>query len=504
MRFKRSGGVLLHPTSLPGPYGIGGLGASAFRFIDFLQQSSQTVWQVLPLGPTGYGDSPYQSFSSFAGNHLLIDPDLLVRDGFLKSGDLEPIPSFPEKRVDYRAVIAFKSRILERFFNRFTYRGSSGQRAAFKSFCEEHKDWLEDFALFMALKNHHLEHEGGIWNTWPSELVSREPEALESRRRQLSDDVREQKFRQFLFYSQWLALKEYANKKKITILGDIPIFVAYDSADVWVHQELFLLDKKENPRFVAGVPPDYFSKTGQRWGNPLYNWPRLKGTGYAWWLDRIQITLKLVDIVRLDHFRGLESYWQIPAREETAIKGKWLKAPGGHFLKTVREKLGSLPFIAEDLGVITPEVERLRDEFDFPGMKVLQFAFNRRADNSFLPHNYSSNCVVYTGTHDNDTTLGWYASESEKVRDRVRRYLARDGHDIAWDLVRLAYSSVADMAIAPLQDLMKLGTEARMNFPGKTHGNWQWRYSDSMLTDEISGRLRELTKLYDRCPESET
>ena len=356
----------------------------------------------------------------------------------------------------------------------------------------------------MALKSHHLEHEGGIWNTWPSELVSREPEALESRRRQLSDDIREEKFRQFLFYSQWLALKEYANKKKITILGDIPIFVAYDSADVWVHQELFLLDKKENPRFVAGVPPDYFSKTGQRWGNPLYNWPRLKGTGYAWWLDRIQITLKLVDIVRLDHFRGLESYWQIPAREETAIKGKWLKAPGRHFLKTVREKLGSLPFIAEDLGVITPEVERLRDEFDFPGMKVLQFAFNRRADNSFLPHNYSSNCVVYTGTHDNDTTLGWYASESEKVRDRVRRYLARDGHDIAWDLVRLAYSSVADMAIAPLQDLMKLGTEARMNFPGKTHGNWQWRYSDSMLTDEISGRLRELTKLYDRCPESET
>jgi 4-alpha-glucanotransferase len=498
---ERRSGILLHPTSLPGPYGIGTLGKEALAFVDFLQAGGQCIWQLLPLGPTGYGDSPYQSFSSFAGNPLLIDLDDLVREGFLNPGHLSDAPAFSEERVDYGRVFAFKRDILKTAHSHWKRHGDPADREEFEAFCDRDSSWLPDFSLFMALKRtFEAEGEPGAWNSWPAELIQRKRGALERWRHTLAEEIERQKFQQFLFFRQWRKLRSYAADRGIRIIGDLPIFVAYDSADVWAHQELFHLDQKGSPTVVAGVPPDYFSETGQLWGNPLYNWKRHKETGYKWWIERIRANLRLVDILRLDHFRGFEGYWEVPAGEQTAEKGRWVKAPGADFFKVLKQELGDLPLIAEDLGVITPPVEKLRDRFGFPGMKVLQFAFDGESDNEYLPHNYPRNCVVYTGTHDNDTTTGWYRCESEAVQDQVRRYLGRDEQDIAWDMIRLAFASTANTAVIPLQDTIKLGSEARMNVPSQGAGNWQWRFTRGMLTQEIIGRLRELVELYHRCP----
>jgi len=498
---ERHCGILLHPTSLPGRFGIGSLGQEAHRFVEFLAEARQSLWQVLPLGPTGYGDSPYQSFSAFAGNPLLIDLELLRRDGLLTQAELEEPPAFPEDRVDYGAVIPWKEGLLTTACRRWSGAAGAAERAELAAFRERERAWLPDFALFMALKRHYFGQGIAVWNRWPAEIARRDPEAVRRLRQgDVAEAVRELEIQQFLFFRQWAALKQAAGAQGIRLIGDIPIFVAFDSADVWANQGLFRLTPALEPEVVAGVPPDYFSTTGQLWGNPLYRWDRLAADGYRWWLDRVRSALRLVDLVRLDHFRGFQACWEVKAGRPTAERGRWVKGPGAAFLAALQEELGSLPLIAEDLGVITRPVERLRDRFGLPGMKVLQFAFGSYSTNAFLPHNFDPRCVVYTGTHDNDTTLGWYRSESEKTRDQVRRYLARDGSDISWDLVRLAFASVADMAVVPLQDLMKLGTEARMNFPSKAQGNWQWRFRAPMLTPEISGRLRELALLYGRCP----
>jgi 4-alpha-glucanotransferase len=490
----RSAGILLHPTSLPGPFGIGDLGSTAYRWVDALVRSRQKWWQILPLGPTGFGDSPYQSFSTFAGNPNLISPELLLEEGLVQRADLEGV-HFPAERVDYGAVIQFKNRLLTRAWQRFQAGAAPGLRASFEEFTAQYAYWLEDYALFMALKE---AQPGSTWQDWPRELVEREPAALQHARHELADALGRFRFAQFLFFRQWKALKRYANERGVRIIGDMPIFVAPDSADVWSNPHLFLLDERRRPRVVAGVPPDYFSATGQLWGNPLYDWQALKQTGYAWWVDRLRAALELVDMVRLDHFRAFESYWEVPAGMPTAEHGHWVKGPGADFFETLRRALGGLPLMAEDLGLITPEVHQLREQFGLPGMRVLQFAFGEGSDHPFLPHNYCRLTVVYTGTHDNDTTRGWYQNASEKVRDHVRRYLACDGRDIAWDLIRLAWASVADYAIAPLQDVLNLGSEGRMNFPGRSGGNWSWRFTETMISSAILDRLGELTDLYGR------
>lgn len=498
--FTRSAGVLLHPTSLPGRFGIGDLGDAAYDFVDFLTESEQTLWQTLPLGPTGYGDSPYQSFSAFAGNPLLISPDHLVRDGYLPSSAIaqNAVPNFPQTKVDYGWAIHYKSQLLQTAHNHFQANGRAEQKAAFSEFCANRSWWLDDYSLFMALKAHFVEHEGGVWNTWPDPIRKREADAIKSWSTKLAKQIQYQKFIQFLFFDQWLKLKNHANSKGIKIIGDMPIFVAFDSADVWSNPELFYLDDTGAATVIAGVPPDYFSETGQRWGNPLYRWDKMAENDYDWWAARLTSAFEICDITRIDHFRGFDAYWEIPAEEETAIVGRWVKGPGLPFFERLEEKLGKLPIIAEDLGVITPEVEALRDGSGFPGMKILQFAFGGDQNSAFLPHNYTTNCVVYTGSHDNETTLGWYQAAGAAERDHARRYLARDGHDIVWDMVRAAHSSVAVMSVIPMQDLMSLANEARMNFPGRTGGYWAWRYTPHMLTDMIIDRLRELTKLYDR------
>lgn len=496
----RACGILLHPTSLPGPFGIGSLGREALAFLDFLQAAGQCVWQVLPLGPTGYGDSPYQSFSSFAGNPMLIDLEQLVEQGFLLPEHLRDAPEFPAGHVDYGAVFTFKRDLLRTAHSQWTRSADRQSRGEFVAFCEQAGAWLEDFSLFMALKRS-FEAEGrvGSWAEWPVDLVRRKPNALERRRRTLSEEIEQQKFQQFLFFRQWRTVKEHADERGIRIIGDLPIYVAYDSADAWSDQQLFHFDEKGAPTVVSGVPPDYFSDTGQLWGNPIYNWKRHRESGYRWWIERIRANLQLVEILRLDHFRGFEGYWEVPAGDQTAENGRWVRGPGADFFRVLKRELGALPLIAEDLGVITPPVQRLRDRFRFPGMKVLQFAFDQDADNEYLPHNYLPNCVAYTGTHDNNTTLGWYQGESDVVRDQVRRYLGRDGHDMPWDLIRLAFSSTADTVVIPLQDAMKLGSNARMNTPSRPGGNWQWRFTKDMITEEIIGRLRELARLYGRC-----
>jgi 4-alpha-glucanotransferase len=495
---QRSCGILLHPTSLPGAFGIGGLGEEARTFVEFLAAGRQSLWQVLPLGPTGYADSPYQSFSAFAGNALLIDPAILAQEGLLAASDLSDPPAFPAERVDYGTVIPYRIGLLASAWRRWS--AAARDREGLEVFRRASASWLPDYALFMALKRHFAKRDLFVWNRWPAELARRDAGALRAARRELAEELEFEEFQQYQFIRQWGALKHLAAEKGIRLIGDIPIFVAFDSADVWAHQELFRLTPAGEPEVVAGVPPDYFSPTGQLWGNPLYNWGRLAADGYRWWLQRVRAALALVDLVRLDHFRGFQACWEVRAGRPTAERGRWVKGPGAELLAALAAELGELPLIAEDLGVITPAVQRLRDRFKLPGMKVLQFAFDGDPDNPFLPHNFGQRCVVYTGTHDNDTTLGWYQAESEKAQDQVRRYLARDGHDLAWDLVRLAYASVAAMAVVPLQDLMKLGSEARMNYPSRAQGNWQWRFTPGMLTREISGRLRELALLYGRCP----
>ncbi len=502
MKFPRSSGILLHPTSLPSRYGIGDLGAAAYQFVEFLTASRQSLWQILPLGPTGYGDSPYQCFSAFAGNPMLISPDKMVESGYLPADALTNVPDFPAHRIDYGWVIHYKNELFDQAFTHFQANASDAQQAAFDQFCAKNAAWLDDFGLFMALKAHHMEQDGGVWNTWPTAIAQREPEAMTRWMDDKADEIDRQKFLQFVFFEQWLALKAYANERGIKIIGDAPIFVAYDSADVWANPDLFYLNDDGSPAVIAGVPPDYFSATGQRWGNPLYRWPVMAEDDYGWWQERLKATLTQVDIVRLDHFRGFEAYWEIPAEEETAVVGQWVKGPGLDFFQTMADTMGDLPIIAEDLGVITPEVEAMRDEFDFPGMKILQFAFGGEKNSSFLPHTFPRNAVVYTGTHDNETTVGWYRNASHAEQDHVRRYTASDGHDIAWDMIRLAFASVADMAVVPLQDTMSLDNSARMNFPGKASGYWQWRFISAMLTGEIQRRLLEITELYGRIQET--
>jgi 4-alpha-glucanotransferase len=490
----RTAGVLLHPTSLPGPYGIGDLGPTAYAWVEALARAKQKWWQVLPLGPTGFGDSPYQSFSSFAGNQYLLSPESLLNDGLLDRSDIDG-QRFPVDRVDYGPVIQFKLRILDRAWQNFKAGRGAHLRANLDKFSSQQASWLEDYALFMALKD---SHGGASWQQWPAPLVQREQGALRQARERLADAVSSYRFRQFLFAHQWFYLKKHANEKGIRLIGDVPIFVSSDSADVWANAELFQLDAQRRPTVVAGVPPDYFSATGQLWGNPLYDWKKLQQTNFAWWVARLRATLQQVDIVRLDHFRGFDAYWEIPAGKPTAEIGQWVKAPGTALMRTLQAELGSLPLIAEDLGVITLEVEALRDQFHLPGMRILQFAFGGQTESRFLPHNYDHNTVVYTGTHDNDTTRGWYATIPDGERHFLHRYLGRQTHDVSWDLIRMAWSSVADLAIAPLQDVLDLGTDARMNLPGRPAGNWGWRFREGAFHQGLVDRLRDLTELYTR------
>ncbi len=497
MRFPRSSGVLLHPTSLPGNYGIGELGAEAFAFVDWLASAGQSLWQVLPLGPTGYGDSPYQSFSSFAGNPLLISLDALVADGYLSRDDVAAAPNFPSGNVDYGRVITWKNKLLRRAAPSFKHSQRAGHRVEFQRFANANASWLDDYALFAALKHH---FSGAMWSAWPEPIRKRDMKAVATlHETRLQDDVLHVKFLQWQFFRQWHMLKQHAHALGIRIVGDIPIFVAYDSADVWAHPELFYLDADGKPTVVAGVPPDYFSQTGQLWGNPLYRWDVLAQHDYDWWIERVRFALQTVDVVRMDHFRGFEAYWEIPATETTAIHGRWVPGPGRAPFDAIVETFHgtSLPIIAEDLGVITPEVVALRERFGFPGMKILQFAFGLGADNP-LPHSFERHCVAYTGTHDNDTAIGWFKSANNDARAHALAYMGTDGSDFAWDLIRLGAMSVADTFIAPMQDLLSLGSEARMNFPSKPSGNWQWRMSADALTPRLAERLKKVTVAYGR------
>ena len=502
MSLPRSSGILLHPTSLPGRFGVGDLGNEAYRFVDFLAASGQSIWQVLPLGPTGYGDSPYSSYSAFAGNTLLISPERLVEDGLLAASDISDTPTFPEEKVDYGKAITFKNALIRKAFERFKLMNDSTLRSYFEHFSHEASSWLEDYALFRALKD---EQGGKAWNEWDAKLARRDMSALSSARERLRDELYAQKFYQFLFFKQWSALKSYCKEYGVKLIGDIPIFVARDSADVWSGPEEFKLDDQGNPLVVAGVPPDFFSKTGQLWGNPIYDWERMRAEGFSWWIDRVRASLELFDIARIDHFRGFVAAWEVPGRDKTAEHGRWVDVPGRELFAAIKRAVGGLPIIAEDLGDITPEVEALRDHFELPGMRVLQFAFGGDAKNIYLPHNYTHNAVAYTGTHDNDTAVGWFESLTSSERDDAQKersfcldYLNSDGTEIHWDFIRASFSSVADMAIVPLQDALGLGTESRMNLPGTTEGNWAWRYKAGALNDEITARLKKLTQLYGR------
>ncbi|MEO5887691.1 MAG: 4-alpha-glucanotransferase [Anaerolineales bacterium] len=515
MKFSRAGGILLHPTSLPGPYGIGDLGPQAYRFVDWLQSTGCLLWQVLPLGPTGYGDSPYQCFSAFAGNPYLLSFDALIDDGLLTKADFAHMPDFSASRVDFGLFIPWKLDLLQKAFSRFAS-ASEDFRKSFEHFSAENASWLEDYALFMALKE---VNGGGAWSGWESNIRTRDKTTMDRARTENAESVLRYSFYQFLFFRQWNKLRAYANERDIQIIGDIPIFIAYDSADAWANPELFFIDENSLPTVVAGVPPDYFSPTGQLWGNPLYRWDVHKETDYAWWVERFRAVLKLVDIVRLDHFRGFAGYYEIQAGQPTAEHGRWVPGPGSDFFRAVDARLSDgsstsqidlsrslphdgttragLPIIAEDLGVITPDVVAMRDEFKLPGMKILQFGFSSPKD-PFLPHNYPSHCVAYTGTHDNDTACGWFESAPESERKFALRYLKSDGTDFAWDLMRGVWSSVATYALAPMQDLLSLGTEARMNFPSRLGGNWDWRMQASELNQGLANRMRELNELYYR------
>ncbi len=505
-RRQRQSGILLHPTSLPGRFGIGDLGPEAHQFVDFLAGAGQGLWQVLPLGPTGYGDSPYQCFSAFAGNPLLVSPDVLAENGWLEAADLDGVPQFPTNEVDYGGVIAWKSTLLGRAWERFKKQADPAARDAFAAFCRTQAAWLDDFALFMTVKE---AHGGVVWTQWEKGIAARTPEAVAQWRATSADAIEARKFAQYLFFEQWAALRNHCHGRGVKIMGDIPIFVAHDSADVWAHRDLFQLEPDGTPTFVAGVPPDYFSATGQLWGNPLYRWDVLAARGYRWWIDRFRASFGLVDRVRLDHFRGFEAYWEIPGGEKTAVKGRWVKGPGAAFFEAVRKDLGELPIVAENLGVITPEVEALRERFGLPGMAILQFAFGTDAQGStFLPHNYVHNLVVYTGTHDNDTVVGWWtggvgdstrsADDVREEHDFAKRYLASDGHEMHWVMIRTILASIADTAIAPLQDVLGAGSDARMNLPGRRSGNWKWRYPAGALTDAVRDRLLDLTMTYGR------
>ncbi len=489
---KRGCGILLHPTSLPGSGGIGTLGADARRFIDLLQQMGMSYWQVLPLTPPACGNSPYSAFTAFGGNPLLIDLEQIADEGDLPHASCNG--PYPEQHVDFGTVTSAKKELLYQAGSAFLSREETVRSTEFRHFCET-IPWLHDFALFMALKR--LFHDT-VWNKWPEEAAQITPRAYQSYSEELAHEISVQKYLQWQFHRQWSELHRYANGRGISVIGDIPIFVAYDSADVWSRRELFLLDQQDNPTFVAGVPPDYFSATGQLWGNPLYDWDALEKSGYQWWIERFRANFELFDVVRVDHFRGFEAAWHVPAHSATARKGTWIKGPEERFFDTIRSALGELPIIAEDLGVITPEVLALRDRYHFPGMKILQFAFDSQVDNRDRPHNHVRHGVVYTGTHDNDTTKGWYASRSDAERLDMRRYLGTSGGDGAGDLIRTALMSVANTAVIPFQDLLELGSEARMNIPGTPFGNWEWRFSWGMVPHNLASRVRDQLERYDR------
>jgi 4-alpha-glucanotransferase len=508
VKFPRSSGILLHITSLPGRFGIGDLGPCAFEFADFAAAAGQKLWQVLPLNPTGYGDSPYQCFSAFAGNPLLLSLERLGEQGLLPPSDVAGTPAFPEDSVDYGPVIAFKMPVLRRAAQVFFADASPADRAAFERFCENSAAWLNDYALFMAAKD---QHKGVIWTSWDADLRRRDAKALAEWSKKLAPEVQAYKFWQFEFFQQWERLKAYCQERSIRFMGDIPIYVAHDSADVWAHPELFFLDEQGSPTVVSGVPPDYFSATGQLWGNPIYRWDVLAAQGYKWWIDRFRSSLTLFDMVRLDHFRGFEAYWEVAAAEKTAIDGRWVEGPGEAFLTALQNAFGGLPIVAENLGVITPPVEKLRQQFGLPGMSLLQFAFGTDPQGpSFRPHNYNRDLVAYTGGHDNDTTVGWWNSsvggdstrtleDVEKEHAFARAYLnLHDDTEINWALIRAVLESVADIAMVPLQDVLGLGASARMNLPGRVSGNWKWRYRPGALTKNLSGRLKQLATLYDR------
>ena len=526
---NRESGILLHITSLYSKYGIGDLGQHAYEFVDFLKEGGQKLWQLLPLNPTGFKDSPYQSFSTFAGNPLLICPEELVKLGLLLDDDLMDDSSLPVDKVDYGAVIDFKTPLMRKAYRRFVKTPASVLKDEYDQFFEKNKIWLEDYSLFMALKFHFINlrvkpenrqdylafanvnkeflteeqladyYYGAVWQSWPKDIAKREKQAIRKWTKELAEEIDYHHFVQFIFAKQFNRLKLYANKNGVKIIGDIPIFVALDSSDCWANTSLFLLDKDGNPTGVAGVPPDYFSEDGQLWGNPLYDWDAMKKADYAWWIDRIQAALAFCDIVRIDHFRGFEAYWQVPYGAKTARIGAWMPGPGKDLFKVIKKQLGDLPIIAEDLGVITPEVEALRDDFGLPGMKVIQFGFDAGHDNEHLPHNFdTSHAVVYTGTHDNDTTIGWYEKLAPEVQDQFRRYQNVSGEDVAWDMIRLAFLSVPRMVVVPMQDVLRLGDAARMNTPGTSSGNWQYRLAPDALSKELAYDLKYLSLLSDR------
>ena len=499
MKFPRNSGVLLHPTSLPGPFGSGDMGASAYHFVDWLQGAGQKLWQILPLGGIGPGNSPYMSSSAFAGNLLLIDMVDLQQCGWLVDDDLETDPAFETQRLNFAAVWPWRMDRLARAARRFAQASAGPNRtsdlADYEAFCKAQAEWLDNYALFMALAEHlHWQD----WCEWPGGLAQRTPAAMAAARAKHADRIAFWKFCQWRFFAQWNKLRAYANSKDVKIVGDAPIFIAYQSAEVWARQDLFDLTPDGRPRVVAGVPPDYFSATGQRWGNPMYLWPAHAAENYTWWVERVRRTFELVDIVRIDHFRGFASYWEVPASEPTAVKGQWLPGPGAPLFEAIHKALGPLAIIAEDLGEVTPDVEALRRQFAFPGMRILQFAFGDDSGNNFLPHRHQNDTVVYTGTHDNDTTRGWWASAAEHERRHLCDYLGVDGSDVHWDLIRASAASVADTAVHPMQDILGLGTEARMNLPGKGEGYWEWRFDWAQVLPEHGSRLKHLTRLYGR------
>ncbi len=496
MKFRRSAGTLVHPTSFATAYGIGDFGKSARQFVDFLLETDQSTWQVLPLCPTGYGNSPYASYSAFAGNHYLIDPDTLVGQGLLDAEETSEFRIPQSAKVPYDQAFIGKDALFAKAFTRFKEQVKSAEKKKFQQFKKENAFWLDDYTLFMAAFEH---YEKKVWNMWDPALASRQPKALKEWRKTLADKVAYHEWLQYEFYRQWLDLRTYANERGISIIGDIPIFVDHNSADVWASPHLFEVDETGARVLVAGVPPDYFSETGQLWGNPLYKWDVMEKEGYAWWISRFRQMLKLYDAIRVDHFRGFDAYWEIKAEEKTAVNGRWVKGPGKKLFKAIIDALGELPIIAEDLGVLTRDVIKLRDGFNLPGMKILQFAFSDNAANSFLPHNFdTANCVVYTGTHDNNTTLGWYEKGTELERHRVREYTRSDGARINWELIRLGMLSVADQCIVPLQDFMDLGNDHRMNFPGFSSGMWEWRYTEKMFAAVDRGYIKYLVNLSNR------
>ena len=499
-KFPRRSGVVLHPTSLPGGYGIGDFGNAAYQFVDWLAQAGQTYWQVLPLCPTGYGDSPYQGLSAFAGNPMLLSPEKLLQLGHLDASDLESVPAFPNERIDFGWLIPWKFDLLQRAYVNFKTRASDEQRASFEHFSRAEASWLDDAALFLALKE---AHNRSAWYEWEPEIRAREPEAMAQVKQTLADEIARQKYLQWMFYEQWLAVKAYANARGIDILADIPIYVARDCCDVWANPRLFALDENLNPELVSGVPPDYFSVEGQFWGHPLYRWDVMEREGYAWWIERFKSVFTQGDVARIDHFRAFYNYWEIPADAKTAREGRWKYGAGGKLFQAVNRALGDVRIVAEDLGDFDAEsragLDALLHEFGFPGMKILQFAFGGTSEAAFLPHNYTREWVVYTGTHDNDTAIGWWNSADESEKHFTRQYLNTNAQDIAWDLIRAAWASVANTAMTTAQDILRLGNAARMNLPGVSGPpNWCWRMPPGALNDENAAQLLEMTRIYGR------